>query len=99
MDAHTIDFWAVHGILFCLACAVFPRLTLFFLSFAANTLAITPLGILGWFFMPRLTIAIIGTMYYGDTNPLLVVIAWLVAISGEFGEKKIAVRRNGGKQN
>jgi hypothetical protein len=43
---------------------------------------------LGFFFMPRLLVAVLATVAYGKTNPLLVVIAWIVAISGEFMEKK-----------
>lgn len=87
MDAHTVDFWAVHGILFCLACAFFPRITLAVLSLGMSILPVTALGILGWFFIPRILIAGIGTYYYWDTNPIVCILAWLIALSGESTEK------------
>ncbi len=38
--------------------------------------------------MPRLLVAILATVAYGQTNPLLVGIAWFVALTGEVMEKK-----------
>jgi hypothetical protein len=56
----------------------------------------TPFGILawiGWLFVPHLTVAILATNFYWDTNPVLCVIAWFVAIGGTAGEGKVASKR------
>lgn len=80
----TIDFFQKHNVFFLIFITIFPRLTLLFSS--------VPFGgifwWLGFFFMPRLLVAVLATIAYGHTNPLLVGIAWVVAISGEIMEKK-----------
>jgi hypothetical protein len=84
-----MDFWQVHGWLFLVAVTIFPRLTMLF---AVST----PFGILawiGWLFVPHLTVAILATNFYWDTNPVLCVIAWFVAIGGTAGEGKVASKR------
>lgn len=78
------DFWQNHGIFFLVFISFFPRLTLLFSSVATG-------GVFWWLsfiFYPRLLVAVLATMAYLQTNPLLVGIAWFVAISGEFAEKK-----------
>ena len=80
-----VDFWDVHGFIFILFMLFFPRLTLLFSSVAFG-------GFwwwLGWFLAPRLLVAILATTAYWDTNPILVILAWLVAFSGESSEKKV----------
>ena len=42
---------------------------------------------LGWVFAPRITVAVLATLYYLDTNPVLVVFAWIWALGGESTEK------------
>jgi len=78
-----MDFFETHGILFLICIAIFPRLTL---------LVATVYGGLFWWigliFAPRLMVAILATTYYWDTNPILCIIAWIVAIGGESTEKK-----------
>jgi hypothetical protein len=77
-----------HGIWFLLGLAIFPRITLLF--FAA-----TPFGILawlGWLLTPHLLVAILAIPYW-DTHPVLVVIAWIIAIMGTFGEGSAVNRR------
>lgn len=78
------DFFQKHGIFFLVFITFFPRLTLLFSS--------VPFGgffwWLGFFFMPRLLVAILATMAYGHTNPFLVGVAWFIALTGEILEKK-----------
>lgn len=80
----TIDFFTKHSFLFLVFISFFPRLTLLFSS--------VPFGgffwWLGFFFMPRLLVAVLATVAYGQTNPVLVALAWVVALSGEVMEKK-----------
>lgn len=75
-----MDFWQVHGIWFLVFIAMFPRLTMLF--------AVTvPFGWLAWLgrvFTPSLLVAILATTYYWNTNPVLCVIAWMVAF-GKLG--------------
>ena len=82
------DFWSVHGWLFLLGAAIFPRITML--------LAVTvPFGWLawaGWLFVPHLTVAILATTYYWETNPLLCIIAWFFAFAGTGAESKFAIR-------
>ncbi len=79
---HT-DYWDVRGVFFLLFITTFPRLTLLFSS--------VPFGgvfwWLGWFFAPRILVAILATLAYWQTNPVLVTMSWLIALSGETGEK------------
>lgn len=91
-------FWQNHGVFFLIFITIFPRLTLLFSNVAFGGL----LWWLGFFFAPRLLVAVLATLSYWENNPALVVIAWLVAISGETGEKSILntqvrVVRTGGK--
>ena len=81
-----MDFWEVHGIFFLFFITFFPRLTMLL---AVNA----PFGVLawlGWLFAPHLTVAILATQYYWDTNPILCIIAWFVAFAGTGGEAKVA---------
>jgi hypothetical protein len=75
-----VDFWDVHGIIFLFCIAVFPRLALL----------ITPLGgcfwWLGWFVVPHFLVAVLATTAYWNTNPILCVIAWVIALGGTSGE-------------
>ncbi|TWT79910.1 hypothetical protein CA13_13190 [Planctomycetes bacterium CA13] len=84
-----MDFWDNHSLLFVLAMFFFPRLTMLF----ATTYGGGFLYWLGWLFAPRLTVAIIATMLYGDTNIVLVVLTWFWAIGGESTEKTVASKR------
>ncbi len=78
------DFWQVHGIFFLLFITLFPRLTMLL----AVWTPFGPLSWLGWLFVPHLTVAILATQYYWDTNPILCVIAWFVAFAGTGTEGK-----------
>lgn len=76
-------FWQLHGIkggiALLLLAVTFPRVTLFF----ALSLPFGPLAWAGWFFVPRLTMAIFATMLYWKTNPEICVLSWLaILVSG-----------------
>jgi len=92
-----MGFWEVHGILggsfLCLLLAILPRFTLLFVCYAFGAIGITSWGVVGWFFTPRLLIAIIGTTIYWDTNPILCVFAWIIALCGESAEKTSASKQ------
>ena len=83
-----MDFWDVHGWIFLVCAALFPRLTMLF----AVSVPFGWLAWLGWLFAPHLTVAILATTYYWDTNPILCVIAWFIALGGTAGEGKVATR-------
>ena len=78
-----IDFWEIHGFFFLICIALFPRLTLLFSSVAFGGL----FWWLGFFFTPRLLVAILATISYWNTNKVLVLFAWLAAVGGESSEK------------
>ncbi len=80
-----MDFWLVHGIFFLIFITFFPRLTMLF----AITVHFGLLGWLGWLFAPHLTVAILATEYYWQTNPILCIIAWFIALAGTGGEYKM----------
>ncbi|MEI6092659.1 MAG: hypothetical protein WCQ47_03135 [bacterium] len=84
-----VDYWRVHGLFFLIFIGIFPRLTLFFSSVPFGGL----FWWLGFFFAPRLLVAILATVAYWNTNKILVVAAWLIAIGGESSEKYYIHRR------
>lgn len=76
-----MDFWMNHGIFFLILCQIFPRLTIVFGT-------AYPLGadqIIAWIFCPRFLAAYLATIYYWDTNPVLVMVSWVFAISSLIG--------------
>ena len=77
------NFWAYHSIFLLIGLTLFPRISLFFCNIPTSLLFW-----LGWFLLPRIVIAINATIYYLDTNPILVIISWIIALSGESAEKK-----------
>ena len=83
-----MDYWDVHGVGFLVAATFFPRLAMLFgVS--------VPFGLfswLGWLFVPHLTVAVLATQHYWDTNPALCVAAWFVAFAGTGGEGAVAKR-------
>lgn len=87
----TVDFFKNHGVFFLIFITIFPRLTLLFSSVAFGGF----LWWLGFFFCPRILVASLATVAYFHTNPVLVTIAWIVALGGETLEKVgIGSRRN-----
>ena len=83
-----MNFFDYHGVLFLLGLAFFPRITtLFFMA--------TPFGVIawiGWILCPHLLVAFYSLMYW-DSNPVLVIIAWIIALCGTSTEAE-TVRRS-----
>ena len=80
----TVNFWDRRGVFFLIFITLFPRLTLLFSSVAFG-------GVfwwLGFIFLPRILVAALATVSYFHTNPVLVVISWLIALGGEVFEKR-----------
>lgn len=77
------NFFEVHGVFFLIFITLFPRLTLLFSSVPFGGL----FWWLGFFFCPRILVAILATVSYFYTNPVLVVLSWMIALSGELVEK------------
>ena len=76
------NFWTYHGFLLLIGLTLFPRLSLLICNI--------PTGFffwISWFIFPRLVIAFYASMYYFDTNPILVLLSWIIALSGESTEK------------
>lgn len=82
-DFGTVDFFQKHGIFFLIFITFFPRLTLLFSSVATGGF----LWWLGFIFCPRILVASLATVAYFHTNPILVIISWIVALGGETMEK------------
>lgn len=77
------NFWDHHGVFFLIFITMFPRLTLLFSSVTFGGF----FWWLGFIFASRFLVAILATLTYIKTNPILVIISWFVAFSGESGEK------------
>ena len=84
MTHQLIDFWQMHGVLFLLFMFFFPRLTLLFSSVPFGGL----FWWLGWIIAPRILVAVLASFNYWHTNPILVILSWFWALSGETVEKK-----------
>lgn len=74
-----MDFWQHHGWLFLIAMALFPRITMLVVGTVSS---FGLLGWLGWVFVPHLTVAILATTIYWHTNPILCIVAWIIALGG-----------------
>lgn len=86
-----MDFWDYHGVGFLIFMFFFPRFTMLI----ATTVGGGPLYWLGWFFAPRLTVAILATSYFWGTNPILCIFTWLWALGGESWEKSHVSKHTG----
>ena len=73
-----MDFWAVHSGWFLVSIFFFPRITMLL----ATGVPFGPLHWLGWLVTPRLLAAILATVYYGGTNPEVVILAWIFMAVG-----------------
>lgn len=83
LEFGNVDFFKKHGFFFLFFITLFPRLTLLISSVSTGGF----LWWLGFIFCPRILVATLATVSYFNTNPLLVVISWIVAIGGETFEK------------
>jgi hypothetical protein len=82
------DFFTHHSIWQLLGWVFFPRIMFWFFSVITG-------GFWFWvgvFFVPRIMVAFWATTYYWNTNPIICVIAWVVALSGEGTEKSTVTR-------
>jgi len=82
-----MDFFSQHGTAVLIFLAFFPRLTLLIASFATGGW----LWWLGWIFAPHLLVAILALPYW-DSNPVLVIMAWMFALVGTSGETETAMK-------
>lgn len=82
------NYWDKRGFFFLMMVAIFPRLTLLFSSVPFGGL----FWWLGFFFAPRILVACLATITYAQQNPILVLIAWFVALGGE-GTEKVWIAR------
>ncbi len=85
----TIDYWKNHGVFFLIFLTLFPRLTLLFSSVVSGGV----LWWVAWLFAPRFLVAFLATIGYWQTNPILVMFAWFVALSGETSEKTFVINK------
>ena len=85
-----MEFWQVHGIFFILFIMLFPRLTMLLTGICSAWSG--PWFWIGWIFAPRITVAILATIVYWGTNPVLCVFTWVWALSGESAEKKACTK-------
>lgn len=82
------DIFAHHGWFFLLGLAIFPRITLL----VSSVLSGGWLWWLGLIFAPHLLVAFLSIPFW-DTNPVLVVFAWVMALTGTSTEGKLASSR------
>lgn len=85
-----MDFFVAHGTLFgvflLFALAFIPRISMVCMLIWG---ALTGGGFFWWaglLFVPHIVVAVEATSNYWDTNPVLCVLAWLVAFGGTFSE-------------
>lgn len=83
-----MDFFDNYGIFTLIFLTFFPRLTLLFGTFVSGGW----LWWLGWVFTPHLLVAFLSLPYW-DTNPVLVIFAWLIALGGTSAEVKTTNRK------
>ena len=77
------NYWTYNTLFYLIILATFPRIALLFANVTGNIFFW-----IGWLFLPRITISIFATLFYSSTNPILVILSWLIAFSGETAEKK-----------
>lgn len=90
----TIDYFNKHGWIFLFSVALFPRFTLLVSGLLVGSIEFG--GILWWlgfFFAPRILVACLATVAYWNTNPILVIVSWLIALGGESSEKFVITNR------
>lgn len=85
----TVNYWQKHGVFFLIFLTIFPRLTLLLSSVVSGGF----LWWLAWLFSPRLLVAYLATVAYWQTNPLLVIFSWIIALGGETSEKTVVINR------
>jgi hypothetical protein len=95
-----VDFFVKHDWYFLIFVALFPRLTLLVSGLFFGTVEFGAfVWWLSFFFAPRLLVATLASIAYWYTNPVLVILGWLVALGGESSEKIITYNRMRSPQN
>jgi hypothetical protein len=88
------EYFDKHGWIFLFSVALFPRLTLLVSGLLVGSIQLG--GLIWWagfFFAPRILVACLATVSYWHNNPVLVIISWLIALSGESSEKFVITKR------
>lgn len=90
-----MNYWDAHGLLFIISLFLFPRASLLIsgLMFGSPIFG----GLLwwcGWIFVPRLLVAVLATSGFWETNPVLVVLAWIWALGGDGAEKTVVIHNS-----
>lgn len=83
------NFWELHGLLFLAGLTFFPRITVLLFSGVTG-------GLLFWIFfliLPRIVIPILAAYHYWDTNPVLVILSFIICLSAETGEKAVVRKK------
>jgi len=81
------NFFTNHTMGYLIILSIFPRFGLLFCGIQG-----TIFFWIGWLFLPRVMIAILATLFYSTTNPILVILSWISAFSGESAEKKFSYK-------
>ena len=81
------NFWTYHTIFLLVGFTLFPRFSLLFCNIPGSLLFW-----IGWIILPRIVIAVNATIYYLDSNPILVILSWIIALGGESAEKKYSYK-------
>lgn len=79
-DTSAIPFFDVHGFWFFVGLVLAPRITLLVSSLFFNLVTAGTFWWIAWFISPRFLVAGMASAYYWDTNPVLVVFAWIAAV-------------------
>lgn len=80
-DTSNASVWDVHSVLFFIGLVFVPRITLLVSYIWFGLLTGGTGWWLCWFLRPRLLVAGMASAYYWDTNPVAVVLAWIVALT------------------
>jgi hypothetical protein len=94
LELGNIDYFTKHGWFFLISVAIFPRLTLLVSALLVGSVELGGLvWWLGFLIAPRILVATLATAAYWNTNPVLVIFSWLIALSGETSEKFVITKR------
>ena len=87
----------VYAVITLIGLAFFPRLSMLLLT-AIPFKSMGFLFYLGWIFAPHLTVAILATNWYWNSDYILVIISWIIALGGERTEKKYVQKNISGNK-
>lgn len=71
------NFWSEHSVWFVIGLILWPRLLLIYCGMIA---AGSVPALFGFTLVPRMMIASAVTLAYGSTNPVLIVVCWILAV-------------------